>query len=145
MKENEITIQELIPQRPPFLMVDSLLHFDMEKTVTGFTVQPDNVLVRDGHLSEAGLMENIAQSCAVRIGYINIVILKLPVRIGMIGSVKDMEISFLPPVGSRLETSVTLVSEIFNMTLVEAEVKCEGRVAATCQMKISLTDNKPED
>lgn len=142
---SEIDIQTLLPQRPPFLLIDRLLHFDMQKTVTEFEVRAENPLVRDGRLSEAGIMENIAQSCAARIGYINVYILKDIVRIGMIGSVKDLEISFMPAVGSKLETTIDLVSEVFNITLVDAKVMCGGEQVATCQMKISLTDQASED
>ena len=145
MEITEIDIQTLLPQRPPFLLVDRLLHFDMQKTVTEFEVRADNPLVRDGRLSEAGIMENIAQTCASRIGYINVYILKDIVRIGVIGSVKDLIINQMPPVGSRLVTTVDLVSEVFNITLVNAKVTCGEEVVASAQMKISLTDKISED
>lgn len=142
IETSDIDILTLVPQRPPFLLIDRLVHFDMQRVETRFDVRPDNPLVREGRLSEAGLMENIAQTCAARIGYINVYILKEKIRIGMIGSVRNLVISFLPPVGSRLETEAELVGEVFNMTLIHARVKCMGRTAATCQMKISLTDTK---
>lgn len=140
-----IDIRTLLPQQPPFLLTDSLVHFDMQKTITMFEVREDNPLVRNGALSEAGLMENIAQTCAARIGYLNVYILKEKIRIGMIGAVKNLEINFLPPVGTILETEVNLVSEMFNMTLVEACVTCGCRKVATCQMKISLTDSNAKE
>ena len=122
MDTSGIDILELIPQRPPFVLIDRLTEFTMEHSVTDFVVRDGNPLVRDGRLSEAGIMENIAQSCAARIGYISVYVRKGVVCLGIIGSVKDLDIEFLPAVGSRLETTVDVVSEVFSITLVNATV-----------------------
>jgi len=140
MDTSNIEILELIPQRPPFLLVDSLVDFEPERSVTTFAVRPDGILVRDGRLSEAGLMENIAQSCAARIGYINKYQKNETVKLGIIGAVKDFKVNFLPAAGSTVVTTIETVSEVFGITLVKAAAACDGDVAATCQMKISLTD-----
>lgn len=136
---------ELLPQRRPFILIDRMRDFTMERSVTEFEVPADGVLVRDGCLSEAGIMENIAQSCAARIGYINKYINHNSIKLGIIGAVRDLKIEFLPAAGSLLETAVDVVSEVFNITLVTAEVKAGERLVACCQMKISLTDIDKED
>lgn len=145
MDTSTINILDLIPQRPPFVLIDRLMEFTMERSVTDFTVREENPLVREGRLSEAGIMENIAQSCAARIGYISVYIQKGAVCLGIIGSVKDLQIEYLPTVGSRLETTVEVVSEVFSITLVNATVRCGERIVATCQMKISLTDKPSQN
>ena len=81
----DITLRELIPQRPPFVMIDRLLSCDQVVTVTELEVRDDNVFVLDGHFSTEGLMENIAQTCAARMGYINLSHGK-KVKIGVIGA-----------------------------------------------------------
>ena len=68
----DITLKELIPQRPPFVMIDKLLSCDMVVTTTELEVREDNIFVADGRLTAEGLMENIAQTCAARMGYINL-------------------------------------------------------------------------
>lgn len=140
MYTGDIDILELLPQRPPFLLVDKLEDFEPETSVTSFEVKEDGILVRGGRLSEAGILENVAQSCAARIGYINRYQKGETVKLGIIGAVKDLCINDLPVAGSRLSTTVTVISEVFDITLVQAEVKVGDSVAATCQMKISLTD-----
>lgn len=140
MDTSKIDILGLIPQRPPFLLVDSLVDFEPERSVTTFVVRPDGILVRDGRLSEAGLLENIAQSCAARIGYINKYLKCETVKLGIIGAVKDFRVNFLPEAGSTLVTTIETISEVFGITLVSAEAACDNGVAASCQMKISLTD-----
>ena len=66
--EQTYDILDLIPQRPPMVMVDRLLHCDPVVTETEFTVREENILVENGRMSACGLVENIAQTCAARMG-----------------------------------------------------------------------------
>jgi hypothetical protein len=50
-------ILSLIPQKPPFVMVDELLFSDDDHTKTGFTVTEGNVFVINGVFTEAGLLQ----------------------------------------------------------------------------------------
>jgi predicted hotdog family 3-hydroxylacyl-ACP dehydratase len=133
-----IDVKTIIPQEPPFVMIDTLLHFDEIFTKTGFEIRPDNLFVEHGKFLEAGLVENIAQTCAVRLGYINTIILKDNVRLGFIGALKSLVIHKLPDVYSKLETTIEVVNEVFNITLVNATTTCNGEVLASCEMKISV-------
>ena len=144
MYTGDIDVLELIPQRPPFVLIDRLEDYEEVRSETSYTVPADGILVRDGRLSEAGVMENIAQSCAARIGYLNAYILHNSVKLGIIGSVRDLRIGELPPVGASLRTVVTVLSEVFSITLVEARVMEGEKTLATGQMKISLTDIEME-
>ncbi|MBQ1733179.1 MAG: pseudouridylate synthase [Bacteroidales bacterium] len=139
MKEEEIDILTLIPQRPPFVMVDRLLHFDTQTTITEFEVRADNIFVDDGKLSSEGLVENIAQTCAARMGYISLMS-HTPVKVGVIGAISNMTINFLPQCGARLTTRIDLLEEVFQMTLVNAQVTVGEDVVASANMKIALTD-----
>jgi len=139
MKEEEIDILTLIPQRPPFVMVDRLLHFDTQTTITEFEVRADNIFVDDGKLSSEGLVENIAQTCAARMGYISLMS-HTPVKVGVIGAISNMAINFLPQCGARLTIRIDLLEEVFQMTLVSASVVVGDDVVATANMKIALTD-----
>ena len=141
MDIKDIDILTLIPQRRPFVMVDRLLSFDETESSTDFVIREDNIFCKDGLFLETGIMENIAQTCAARIGYINIANNE-SVKIGVIGSIKDLIITKLPKVGSRLLTKVKVLSEVFAITLVEAEVFDNDELVARCEMKISLTDKE---
>ena len=65
-------IFNLIPQRPPMVMVDKLFECNDQKALTGFEIVADNILVRNGQFSESGLIENIAQSAALMTGWLAI-------------------------------------------------------------------------
>ena len=41
-------IEMLIPQRPPFVMIDKLLSFSETATITGFSIKADNIFVENG-------------------------------------------------------------------------------------------------
>ena len=60
----DIALKELIPQRPPFVMIDRLVSSDKVYSVTELEVRPDNLFVDNGRMTAAGLVENIAQTCA---------------------------------------------------------------------------------
>jgi predicted hotdog family 3-hydroxylacyl-ACP dehydratase len=137
MDFSTIDIKTLLPQQPPFVMVDSLLHCDMVVTRTRFQVRADNLFCKDGILTEPGVIENIAQTCASRMGFINLERRGGEVRVGFIGSMRNLNLYFLPKVGEVLETEIAVQSEIFNMTLVNAKVTCNGALVADGEMKIS--------
>lgn len=150
MNIENIDILTLIPQKRPFVMVDRLIDFNEEGSTTDFVVREDNLFCVDGTLLETGIMENIAQTCAARIGYINLYEKKESVKIGVIGSIKDFKIFELPKIGDILETTINVISEVFAITLVSAKVKIKDqynadgseKIIAQCEMKISLTDKE---
>jgi predicted hotdog family 3-hydroxylacyl-ACP dehydratase len=119
-------------------MIDRLVHFDNIFTRTEFEIKSDCMFVENGKLLESGLVENIAQTCAARLGYINTIILKDVVRLGFIGAMKSLIINKLPEVNSKLLTTIEVVNEVFNITLVNATTLCNGEVLVTCEMKISV-------
>ena len=137
MQVKEIDILTLIPQRPPFIMVNHLVHFDEITTRSEFIVTGDNVFYCDGKLLPAGIIENIAQTCAARIGYINSCHHE-EIKIGVIGSVQNLVIYSLPVAGDILETEIVVSNVIFSVTIVDAYIRCNGEVIAKCNMKIAL-------
>lgn len=127
----------LIPQRPPFVMVDTLVSASGNTTLTTLLILPGNVLVSDGELSEAGLAENIAQTAAAGAGYAAKQLGK-PVQPGFIGAIKNLEVFALPKVGDIIETKVTIENQIFDVTIIKGKVTCKGEIIAQCEMKIFI-------
>lgn len=144
MDFKKIDIHELLPQREPFIMIGFLLHFDMERIVTCTEIKGDNMFVEDERLSSAGIIENIAQTCAARIGYINKYILKCGINIGHIGAIRNLVIHRLPRIGEMIETTVVVESEVFGMTLISAKVTSGAETIAETEMKIAVSDVKSQ-
>lgn len=137
---SSIDIHTLLPQQEPFVMVGRLAHIDEVLTATMTTIQEDNIFVENGSLSATGLMENIAQTCAARIGYVNKYILKRGIQIGYIGAIRQLQIFHLPKVGQTICTNVAVDEEVFGMTLAHATITCGTDVVATCEMKIAVKE-----
>ncbi len=144
MNFEEIDIHELLPQQEPFVMVGKLLHYDTSLTVTATEVSGDNIFVENGRFTPSGIIENIAQTCAARIGYINKYILKKDIQLGFIGAIKNLKIHKHPAVGETITTSIATLQEVFGMTLVSAEVKAGGTVIAESEMKIAVSEIKSQ-
>ena len=144
MTKNElesIDVLTLLPQRPPFVMIDCLTHFDDVLTASRFQVKADNIFMGDdGVLNSCALAENIAQTCAARMGYINQYILKDKVKLGFIGDIKHLKIWREARVGDELRTEIEVMQEVLQMTLVKATVKVGEETIVTADMKIALTD-----
>ena len=140
MELKDIDIHELLPQQEPFVMVDTLTFFDEKTTSTKFTVRKDNIFVEDGVLNECAIAENIAQTCAARLGYINKYILKRGIQIGFIGGIKNLMFSETPKVGDVLDTTIYVTEQVMEITLVNATVKCCDRIIATAEMKIAMAE-----
>jgi len=151
----EVNVVDLLPQRPPFIMVDQLTHYDAVSAKTVFTVREDNLFCKDGVMEEAGLVENIAQTCAARTGFkqrlengdfekLSPVIGSEKIKIGVIAMIQSLEMKRRPLVGEVLETSMAIEEEVFTTTLVRSEVRTGNETIAVCRMKLVLTDKIPD-
>ena len=134
-------ILDLIPQRAPIVMVDKFLGIDNNVSRTRFTVYNDNIFVNNGEFSECGLIEHIAQSAAARVGYI-FKSKNLPIPIGYIGSINNFVIYQNPKVGEAINTTIEIIQEVFNITLIQAYCHIDGKEIASCRMKIFLENNE---
>ncbi len=136
--ETEENILSLIPQQPPFVMIDRLYYSDDSVTRSGFRVTAENVLTDNGVFTEAGLLENIAQTAAAREGYLSRAENK-PVRVGYIASVKNFDVFMLPAIGSELQTEVTVEDTVMGVLLLSGRVWCQDTLLAQCEMKVFLS------
>lgn len=134
-KEN---IQGLIPQRPPFVMIDNLISADE----TGFTSNfelTEEVLLREGAIvSESTITEHVAQTCAAGFGYLGQKEEEGEPKIGYIGAVTKLKVHQLPQLGDVLETKVVILQNFENIHLIQGNVMVNNTEIFSCQMKIVL-------
>lgn len=126
----------LIPQAAPFILVDDLIAATPEETRTTFLIPETHVLVENGMMSESGLVENMAQSAAAGMGFLNRS--EGSPKTGFIGAVKNLEILTFPPVGTLLHTKVTFRHQVMNASIVFAEIFVEELLIASCELKIFI-------
>lgn len=133
-----IDVTELLPQQPPFVMVDALLSYDERTTSCRLLVRDDNLFCDGGLLSASGLIENVAQTCAARLGFINKYILKCGVQVGYIGAIRNFTIHRQPRVGEVLVTTIHVEENVMGMTLATARIEVGGECMAETEIKIAL-------
>lgn len=128
-------IIDLIPQRPPFLLIDELVSIEDNIITCSFTIPNGHVLVESGKLNEAGLVENIAQTAAAGNGYAakeN----GMNIPDGFIAGIKNLKIYTLPSVNNKLFTKVFQLDKVMGYSLIKGEVWENENLVASCEMKI---------
>ena len=123
-------ILSFIPQRPPFVFIDTVEDVNHSLARTRFTVPEDCPLVTDDILPLSGLMENAAQTCATRAGN----------TIGYIGAVKQMEVKRFPHVGETLTTEAVVVQEVMNISLMKCTTRIGDELITTTTLKIATIE-----
>ena len=142
MEIDKIDIHELLPQREPFVMVGRMVYFDMGRCATRTRIAPGNLFVEKGRFTASGIIENIAQTCAARIGYINKYILKKGIQLGFIGAIRNMNLYRSPEAGEEIETEIVTIEEVLGMTLVSAKVTAGEETIAEAEIKNALSDKE---
>jgi 3-hydroxyacyl-[acyl-carrier-protein] dehydratase len=130
-------IFKFIPQRPPIVMVDSLFSVSDKKTISGLTIHKSNIFIENDCFNESGLLENIAQTAAAGVGYQQVTNGQ-PVNLGYIAAIKSLSINTLPKVASVLQTTIEIINEVLDITIVNAKVRCNDEIVAECEMRIFI-------
>lgn len=139
MEFHDIPITSLIPQRPPFVMVDRVLSCEETDAVTQFAITDDNIFLDAGMLSSAGVIENMAQSCAARMGCLNMM-RNESVKIGFIGDIRNCRLLRQPHCHEQLTTYVHIIEDVGFLTLADVTVKSGDEELCSARIKIALTD-----
>jgi 3-hydroxymyristoyl/3-hydroxydecanoyl-(acyl carrier protein) dehydratase len=119
------------------VMVDSFYGIDGQSSYSGYTVPEDGIFCHSGVLDECALIENMAQSAALRVGYLCLSEGR-EVPLGFIGAVGKCDMVRKVRAGERLHTAVTIAAEVGNVTMAEAEITVAGERICTCTLKIFL-------
>lgn len=130
-------IEEYIPQRSPVIMVDELMEAGENHAVSSFLVARGNIFIVNGRFSEAGLIENIAQTAALHSGYW---CRKLGVEVtpGFIAAIKNLKIDGAPVVGNSIVTEIRITNMVLDAAIIQASVRYEGKIICTCEMRVFI-------
>lgn len=138
-------VLSLIPQKKPFVMLDELISSDDVSSISRLTISKENIFTQNGEFIEPGLIENIAQTGALRAGYMYSKLKEkddsMAPPIGYIGAIKNLKIANLPRVGDYIETTLSVENQVFDITMIKGVIKLKGEVIASCNMKIFVQDS----
>ena len=130
-------ITRYIPQKAPIVMVGDLLSNDESRTVSSMIINAENIFCENEIFTEPGLIENIAQTAALRMGYTASQQDgdKEPPK-GFIGAISKLKIHSFPKVGEKLTTTVDVKNDIFGIILIQGTSQVGDDIMAECEMKI---------
>jgi len=132
-------IWQYIPQREPFVMVDSLDECRDDGARSSWTPEPGHLFEENGLIRESALIENMAQTAAARAGYLSRKAGK-PVPGGYIGAVQQFRLNRLPRSGEKMVTDIVVRHQVLNATIITGSVSSGDECLATCEMKIFLSE-----
>lgn len=124
-------ILSYIPQRPPFVFIDTIEELTPKRASTRYTISDICPLLSDGILPLSGLMENAAQTCSAIAGN----------TIAYLGAVKTMEVARFPLTGETLCTEAVVIQKMLNISLIECTTRIQGETIAAATLKIATMDN----
>ena len=130
-------LKKLIPHREPMILIDTLQYHDENSLVSSFLITEQCLFIKENKLSEAGILEHMAQSVALHTGYSGYIDEKAT-REGYIGAIKKAEIVQLPKVGETITTQVNITYSAMDMTMVQIETKIDGKIIALAEMSTVL-------
>jgi predicted hotdog family 3-hydroxylacyl-ACP dehydratase len=142
-----VDIQNYLPHRAPMLMVDLILNIDANFVETEFLIKEDNIFVDNGIFTEAGLIENTAQTCSSIVGKkyffdedgtenkdVSV--------IGFISAIKNLKIYILPKVNETIITKATLVSKFagddYTLCTMSCESVIENQKLLECEINLFI-------
>lgn len=131
-------IEELIPQRSPILMVDSLDGVEGRTGRASFVVREGSFLVDGNLLTEAGLIEHMAQAALALCSHLCLERGASAPQVGYLGEVKKFRCYRRPRVGEMLRTLVTLGDEIGGIMLVEGVTYVKEELVSETHLKITV-------
>ena len=132
-------IKSYIPHREPFIMIDSLIDANETGFSSSFFVNTDNIFIEKNILSEAAIIENIAQTCAAGFGYLSSLEAESEPRLGFIGAITKLEVFKEITTNVMIETQVSIINTFENIYLIEGVARSSNSDLLKCQMKIVLS------
>jgi predicted hotdog family 3-hydroxylacyl-ACP dehydratase len=134
-------ILRLIPQRKPFVMIDTLRVLSDTSAESTLLVRPSNYfLLPDDTLSETALVEHVAQTCSALMGYRQGALLSEDAEapVGLIGEVKHFESHRRVRRGEKVRTQVAFGFSFGNVTVATGECRVGDELVASGQLKIFM-------
>jgi len=131
---NKNEIINYLPQRDPFVMIDSLISADKDLIIGQYKLK-ENILSNKKHTSPSILIEFLAQTCAAGLGYQSD-ILEEQDKLGFIGAISKLVVFGEAFNGDTLTSQIKFLTSFDQIHLIEGIVMKKDVELLRCQMKI---------
>ncbi len=131
-----LAAEELVPHRPPMLLVDRLIEVDGKNGIIEARVGRDSLLTDSaGRLEDVALIEIMAQSYATLKGYLDRRD-QLPVRQGFLVGIKKIVRHASAGTDDLLRVHMRTIAELDDFAVAEGEIRRLGEVVAQGDIKV---------
>jgi len=129
-------IENYIPQRPPFVMIDNLVEASEVMFKSDFKIVRGNIFLGNHYLREFALIENIAQTSSAGLAVTKKCMgTKKPD--GYLGAISKLKLYELPKLNDTIYTVIHLLASFENMFLVKGVNYLGGKMLMECEMKLA--------
>jgi len=129
-------IENYIPQRPPFVMIDNLVEASEVIFKSDFKIVEGNIFLDNNYLREFALIENIAQTSSVGLAITKKFIGTKKLD-GYLGGISKLKLYEVPKLNDTISTVIHLLASFENMFLVKGVNYLDGKMLMECEMKLA--------
>lgn len=129
-------IENYIPQRPPFVMIDNLVEASEEMFKSDFKIVAGNIFLEGDFLREFALIENMAQTSSAGLAITK----KFMARNkpdGYLGAISKLKLYELPKLNDTIHTVIHLLATFENMFLVKGVNYLGAKKLMECELKLA--------
>ncbi len=139
MSPDLIDVLELIPHRPPMVMIDRLVRCDAASAEATKTFREGEYGVGGGRVEDSLLVECVAQTVAAMQGYAHKQQGGRPSQ-GMLVGIDDFSVHAAASAGVPLTIEVSITHTVGQFRIVSGSVTQQGKLVAQGQVKVFLQE-----
>ena len=139
---NNIEIQDLIPHRYPFLLVDKILELEPGKKAVGIKNITVNEPHFQGHFPEYAIMPGvlIVEALAQTAGIAGSINEKSENKLGVLSGIDGMKFKRKVVPGDTLKLEAEILVSKLGLIKAKVTASVDGQIAAEGEIKIMMTD-----
>ncbi len=126
----------LVPHRPPFLLIDTLLEYAGQTGIVESVIAPDNIfLTEEGYLKELALVELLAQSAAAVKGYSDLMDGK-EVKKGFLVDIREFNFLERCYRGDTVRITIEITKSFSGFSMINGLLMCKEKEISKGTMKL---------
>mgnify|MGYP003960753347 CR=1 FL=1 len=129
-------IEQILPHRPPMLMIDGYTRIDSDNASSEMHFEPSNYGCENGYVLDSMLIECVAQTVAAHFGYKSLGKDEGYPELGMLTSVDTFVFNDMVKDTSKIDIRISKTDEIGAFKLIYGEISVQGKLVAKGRIKV---------
>lgn len=137
MNKLPLDVQDLIPHKLPFKMVDNIISYDdtTKTSVLEYTIDKESPFIDNHKIDHICFLEIIAQAAAAQHGF-NLQREKKAKERGFLVGVRDFNINNSAKVNDKLTITIECGQEIASLSIVKGTIKIDNILIASATITV---------